>query len=58
MNIYDENGEIVGRKSQLFVKEIQNHIQRLIKTDKKTDELFNSVEPDFDNLIEPGAARE
>lgn len=58
LNVYDENGEITGRKSQIFVQEIENHIQMLIKVDKKTNELANSIQPDYDNLIEPGAARD
>ena len=58
LNTYDENGEITGRKSQIFVREIETHIQMLIKTDKKTNELYNNVNPDIDSLQEPAAARD
>lgn len=58
LNIYDQNGEIVGRKSQVFLAEIDNHIKRLIKSDKKTNELFNNINPDYDHLIDGGSARD
>ncbi len=58
LNLYDEEKEFIGKKSEIFVDNIIAKIEQLVGSNEKMSQIFSSLQPDVDQFVTIEEARD